>query len=141
MKAKIEIINSSSFKLLPIKKVASLIAKVLEDFKFEEYSLNIIYFDNSQIQELNKKFLNHDYPTDVISFNIDDNPLIAEIYIGVEIAKLQANEFKVSLRNEILRLAVHGCLHICGYNDKTVDEKTIMSSLEDKYLEYARKNS
>lgn len=139
--SKIAIINSSSFKFLPKSRLERIVKIILEDFKKTEYQLNFIYLDNKGIHELNLQYLDHDYPTDVITFEIEKKPLLAEIYIGVEVAKEQSNEYKVSLTNELLRLGIHGTLHLCGFDDKTDDEKAKMRKFENKYLEYARKNS
>jgi rRNA maturation RNase YbeY len=68
------------------------------------------------------------------SLNDDDRFIDAEIYICVDVAEEQASEYKVSLSNELLRLAVHGTLHLCGYKDKSEEEQKLMRQLEDKYL-------
>jgi rRNA maturation RNase YbeY len=134
MAKKINVINSSSTKFLPKKKISELVDLVFSDFKKKIDSINIVYLDNQEIKEINTQFLNHNYPTDVISFTLEDKPLIGEIYIGVEIAKEQSKEYNVSLRNELSRLAVHGSLHLCGYNDKTAEEKMQMTNMENKYV-------
>lgn len=141
MSEKINIFNSSSFKYLPIIKLRKAITNLLFDQKKSAFTVNVIYLNNKEIHEINKDFLNHNYPTDVITFEIEAKPLLAEIYIGVDIALEQSKEYNVSLQNEILRLGIHGALHLCGYNDKTSEQQKLMTQLENKYLDYARKNS
>ena len=81
--------------------------------------VNCIFLSDAEIQRINKKYLRHNYPTDVISFTIDTDPVLeAELYIGLDVARRQAKEYRVLIREEILRLVVHGILHLCGYDDK-----------------------
>jgi len=134
----VHIFNSSSKQFLPRKSVIEIIEKVLLNNKKSGAEVNIIYLDDDEIQELNKQYLNHDYTTDVIAFNLDevqgDEQLEGEVYIGVDVAKRQATEYGVALKNELLRLAVHGTLHLLGYEDDTPAKKNIMHKLENKFL-------
>lgn len=133
----IQIFNSSNSKFLPIKKSITHIEKVLKSEKIHQANINVVYVDNEEILSLNKEFLNHDYYTDVITFSLIEESgkeIDAEIYICVDVAKDQAEEYKVSLTNELLRLCIHGTLHLCGYNDKTEEENKKMRQLENRYL-------
>jgi probable rRNA maturation factor len=134
MPVNIKIFNSSSFKYLPKNKVVSAVKHLLSDYKVTDCEINIVYLDDKNIKPINKQYLNHNRPTDVISFTIETSPLTGEIYMGVETAKKQSMDYKVSFTNEILRLAVHGCLHILGYDDSTEDLRHEMHLLEDKYI-------
>ncbi len=102
----------------------------------EVANIRIILLNNNAIRNLNNQFLKHDYPTDVLSFRIEESPLEGEIYIGVEIAEEQSLTYNVSLANELRRLAVHGVLHLLGYNDTNDEQKKLMTQLEDKYIDY-----
>jgi probable rRNA maturation factor len=133
--------NSSSTKFLPIKKVVEAVERVFVGEKNQGsqknesgIKTNVIYLDDDEIHKINKEFLTHDYPTDVITFTIEESPLEGEIYIGVGVAKVQAEEYAVSLQNECLRLAVHGALHLCGYEDDTGEKRRAMHLLENKYM-------
>ncbi len=134
MAAEIRIFNSSSLRFLPKKKVTEAVKRVLKEENINTASINIIFLDDNEIREMNNKFLRHDYPTDVISFNFDEDELTGEIYIGAETAKRQANEYNVSLTNEIKRLSVHGALHLIGYDDASDEERLKMRELENKYI-------
>lgn len=130
--------------------VAPTLKKLLKKHKISIGTIAIIFMNNSDIQAINKKLLNHDYPTDVISIRYDQDEdyilvpfkrkidrskfIDAEIYIGVEVAQENAKEYKVSLTNEILRLCIHGALHLVGYDDSTPEQKEQMTQLEDYYL-------
>lgn len=133
----IQIFNSSNSKFLPIKKSITHIEKVLKSEKIHQANINAVYVDKEEILSLNKEFLNHDYYTDVITFSLIEESgkeIDAEIYICVDVAKDQAEEYNVSLTNELLRLCIHGTLHLCGYNDKTEEESKKMRQLENRYL-------
>lgn len=138
IKHEILVFNSSSTKFLPKKKVTEAIKRVFEgeknQRKVSEIKVNLIYLNDDEIHNMNKEFLSHDYPTDVITFTLEENPLEAEIYIGVGVAKSQAVEYGVSHQNECLRLAVHGALHLCGYEDDTDKKRQAMHLLENKYM-------
>lgn len=133
-KYNLKVFNSSSIRFLPIKSVKKSIETLLLDYKISEATISFIYMDNNEIQEINKQYLEHDYPTDVITFSLEDDKIDGEIYIGAQIAKEQADEYKVSIKNEILRLAVHGTLHLLGYDDNTDEKRLEMHQLENKYI-------
>lgn len=126
--------NESNIKFLPRKKSIETAEKVFLGENINDFKLNIVILNDDSIHRMNKEFLNHDYPTDVITFTIEDEPLEGEIYISSETAKTQAVEYGVSLKNEILRLVAHGCLHLSGYDDNTDEKRNIMHNLENKYI-------
>lgn len=118
-------------KKLTKKWVAALIAE-------EGYSLgniNYIFISDNGILELNKKYLNHDYYTDVITFDYVENNIISgDIFIGVETVKSNSKKLKNSILSEVRRVIGHGVLHLCGYGDKSEKEKRLMREKEDYYL-------
>lgn len=134
MRNSIRIYNDTDRKRIPKKKLTDTIAKVLNYFN-KTIDISIILVDEQTILELNKNFLKHNFVTDVISFDLsDDNTNMGEIYICISQAERQAKEFKVSLQNEILRLAIHGVLHILGFEDETPQKKKEMHKLENLFL-------
>lgn len=126
--------NESDTKYLPRKKAVETVTRILADEKKSEAVVNIIVLDDDNIRSINKQYLDHDYATDVISFTIDEIPFLGEIYISSDTAKKQAEKYNVSLANETVRLAAHGALHLCGYEDDTDEKRKLMHDLEDKYL-------
>lgn len=125
-------------KYLPLKKMMKAAGTTSDDvLNGRQGNISFVVCDDKFIHELNMKYLKHDYPTDVISFVLEESPLEAEIYISCETAKEQAEEYRVSLTQEIARLAIHGVLHVAGYDDSTEEQKNIMRKLEDKYLKLA----
>ncbi|MCK6601508.1 MAG: rRNA maturation RNase YbeY [Bacteroidetes bacterium] len=97
--------------------------------------INIILTDAAFLLKMNTEFLNHDFDTDVITFSLQDSgPVEGEIYISLDQAKIQAGEFRVTFGNELNRLVIHGCLHLCGYDDATAGQQAEMRQKEDFYL-------
>ncbi len=136
MKNRVRVFKDCSLKYLPRKKAVEAVKRTLEDEGVEGAEINLIYFDDEKIRSLNKQFLEEDRATDVLAFklNEEDDPLEGEIYVGAERALEQAKEYKVSFTKEILRLSVHGALHLLGYADNTEKAKIEMRKLEDKYI-------
>lgn len=131
---KINYFNNTDIRL-PKSKIIKIAETLFEKENADLNGIvNVIFVDDEFITKMNNEFLSHNYATDVISFVIDDEPFLGEIYISVETAKNQANDYKVSLTNELLRLTIHGALHLCGYDDATDELRKEMQILEDKYL-------
>lgn len=134
MACEIKIFDDSSSENLSLPNIKDCLLNLTDKENFKSGELRIIFLNDEKIHKMNKEFLEHDYPTDVISFNLDDDPPEGEVYISIDTAERQANEYNVSLSNELLRLAIHGTLHIIGYDDKTSEEKEEMTKLENFYL-------
>lgn len=95
---------------------------------------DITILSNKEIHKMNKTYLSHDYPTDVISFNLSDTPYHSDIYISYETAESQAIEEKHSLEIELKTLIIHGILHTLGYDDQTQEKKRVMFQEQDLLL-------
>ncbi len=134
MKFNINIFKNHKKKFLRIKTIVKAVITTLENFKENNANINLILTDKISVKELNKKYLNHNYETDVLAFRLDDEKLEGEIYISVDTAISQAKEYKVSLTNELSRLAIHGTLHLLGFDDNTKQKKAEMQKIEDKIL-------
>lgn len=99
-------------------------------------NLAYIFCSDEFLLELNKKFLNHDTLTDIITFPFNENGDVeAEIYISIPRIKENAIEREIELENELKRVMIHGVLHLLGYGDETEAEQEEMRRMEDKYLE------
>ncbi len=100
-------------------------------------SINVIFCDDKALLEINRRFLNHDYYTDIITFDLTENkrlPIIAELYISTDRVVDNAKAYSVQKSIEIHRVIFHGALHLCGYKDKTEREIKIMRNAEQYYL-------
>ena len=118
--------------------IQSLLENILLDNKQNAGSINIIMTDDDTLRLMKKEYFNQDLYTDVIAFNIDDNPFEGEIYISHDRIQDNAKKFNQSFEDELKRILIHGSLHLCGYDDKTPKEKLEMTSLEENYLEKFR---
>ena len=98
--------------------------------------INIIFCSDEYLLDINKKYLNHDYYTDVITFDYSEGNVISgDIFISVDRAKENAQTYNQTFNKELNRVIVHGILHLIGYNDKTENEQKIMRQKEDYYLQ------
>lgn len=105
---------------------------------FEKYSIgavNYIFVDDKEILLMNKKFLHHQYPTDIITFDYTEEFVVSgDIYISLETVRYHALQFKTTFVNELNRVMIHGLLHLLKFKDKTTEEKVLMRSKENYYL-------
>ncbi len=121
--------------------IVQLINLSLEATKYNQVKINIIFCNNDKLNSFKQEYFNDDALTDIITFPIkNDNDLEAEIYISIEMAKINADEFNVSLNNELSRLIVHGVLHLIGFNDDTEDSKKIMFLKQDEIISNFQKD-
>jgi probable rRNA maturation factor len=113
--------------------IHSFVALLREDIEFNLDSLFINFITSEEIHKINKEYLNHDRSTDIITFNYsgDHNELDGEIFISVEDAELFAKKYKVTPNKEIIRLIIHGILHLKGYNDTSKVDRTKMKKIEN----------
>ena len=127
---------SSSSKKVNKKQIHKLVGLLRDDLNYSIESLIINFIDSDSIQKINKEYLNHDYSTDVISFNYSDShfDIDGEIIISINDAQLNAKKYKVSLSKELKRLIIHGILHLKGYDDIKSDDKRIMKKKENYLL-------
>lgn len=98
--------------------------------------LNYIFCSDKYLLEINKKYLGHNFYTDVISFRFSEGkePIIADVYVSKERVRDNANWLAESFQTELHRVIFHGALHLCDYHDKGRIQKTKMTRREDHYL-------
>ncbi len=111
-----------------LEKVISNERKTTGDLKF--------IFTNDEIElDINRKFLGHDYYTDIISFDYSaGNVVDGEIYISIDALKRNASKYNVSTYEEVVRVMIHGILHLCGYRDDNKQRKDNMFGRQEKLL-------
>jgi probable rRNA maturation factor len=110
---------------------------VLEGEGVREAKVTVAFVDNAHIHRLNKQFLDHDEPTDVLTFPYTDpgaKKLEGEIAIGYEVARVNAEERGHAVTTELVLYVIHGCLHLCGYDDRNDRNAKAMRAKEREYL-------
>lgn len=121
---------------LNTRKLIQWIEGIIAQHKKSAGGINIIFCDDEYLQKLNKKFLQHDYYTDIISFPLGTEYIEGELYISIDRVKENAKNLKIDFEWEILRVIIHGILHFLGYSDKTKAEIKKIRSAEDNALKY-----
>ncbi|UCE05971.1 MAG: rRNA maturation RNase YbeY [bacterium] len=122
---------------IELQMIKNLVKTVLSEEGISQAEINIILANDKYIIKLNQDFLNKDITTDVLSFNLEDEPhnqIEGEVYVNIEQIKRQARDFQVTFREELFRILIHGVLHLIGFNDQKDEEKAIMTKKEDNYL-------
>jgi rRNA maturation RNase YbeY len=123
-------------KKIKKSKVHDLIKSLSVDLNFLVSNLEINFISGEDIHAINKSYLKHDYTTDIITFNYSDSlqQIDGEIFISIDDALSNSKKFKVTLSDELVRLVIHGILHLLGYDDQNLTDKKIMKRLENKLL-------
>jgi probable rRNA maturation factor len=99
------------------------------------HSLNYIFCSDEYLLQINKSYLNHDYYTDIITFDLSNSTgIVGEIYISIDRVVQNASTHKCTITQELHRVIFHGALHLCGYKDKSKRDSVLMRQMEDKYL-------
>ena len=97
--------------------------------------INYIFVDDETMLDINRRFIGHDYYTDHIGFDYSkDDSLSGDIYISLDTVKTNAELYQVKPEEELRRIIIHGLLHLCGFRDKTDEERELMQQAEDKAL-------
>lgn len=138
-----EIINLTNEKLIYLDSINKVLNRGIKLEKLKDVIFNVIIVDNEYIHKLNKEYRKIDRPTDVITFALEDNKdiitsprLLGDIYISLEKAKSQAEEYNHSLEREMCFLSIHGFYHLLGYDHQTKEEEDIMFAKQEEVLKY-----
>lgn len=133
---KIAIFNNTEENITDLEKI---LKKVFKNIK-NKNSCSIIFVSDEEIKDLNNRYRNINNKTDVLSFPNEDktDKTLGDIFISLNVAKTQAKEYKHSLNREIAFLAVHGYLHLIGYDHNTKEEEKEMIELQEQILKKAK---
>ena len=116
-------------------KVSRWIKQVAAQNGKKTGNINYIFCDDERILEVNKEFLQHDYYTDIITFDYSSEKQISgDIFISINTVKSNAEGLKISFEEELHRVIIHGILHLCGQDDKTPDAQEEMTRKENEAL-------
>jgi len=98
-------------------------------------SINYVFCSDNELLKINQQFLQHDYFTDIVTFDLSETELvIGEVYISLDRVRENARNLNVPLGTEMRRVIFHGALHLCGYEDKSMAQRKRMRKKEDYYL-------
>ena len=115
--------------------IKKLLQRIASDHGNKIQQIDYVFIDDNALLDINKSVLNHDFYTDIISFDYtEDKKIEGEIYISVERVIDNAKKFKEEFHVELLRVIIHGVLHYVGYKDKTKTDSKTMREQEDYYL-------
>ena len=131
----IDFVYNTDFRLANKEVFSRWLISVANDEGFLIDTLVFLFVDDNEILEMNKKFLKHNYYTDVITFgDLKDKKITGDIAISIERVLDNSKTYGVEFEDELKRVMVHGLLHIMGYNDKASSDKTVMSKKEKKAI-------
>jgi probable rRNA maturation factor len=117
-------------------RMREVVRTVLEGESITKSEVSLAFVDNETIHALNKRYLDHDEPTDVLSFPLGEGKggLSGELVIGAEVARDQAKHHGHDVQAELALYVVHGLLHLCGYDDRDPPDAALMRARERHYL-------
>jgi len=124
---------------LPITKkraISQWIKEIAAEYNKKIGDVSFIFCNDEKIIEVNKQYLEHDYFTDIITFDYSEkNTISGDLFISVDTVKSNSEEFGVTFEEEIYRIMIHGILHLCGQDDESEELRNEMTSKENKALE------
>lgn len=125
----------ADFKLDDEVAFSKWIRDVVKSEKKMDGDISYVFCTDDFLLDINQRFLNHDTFTDIITFDYcEEDTVNGEIYISVDRVKENADSFMVSFDQELRRVMSHGVLHLCGYGDKSVTDKQVMTDKENEKI-------
>lgn len=118
------------------KLISEWLTEAVRFFNAELGNISLICCSDNYLLKVNQDFLDHDYYTDIITFNYnEDNIISGDLFISIDRVKDNANSTLNTFENELLRVIIHGVLHLLGFNDKSEDEQLVMREKENLFIE------
>lgn len=134
------LVEGVKFKISDKRYLKSCIKEIINRENFNLGNISIIFCSDDYLLQINQKYLNHDYFTDIITFNYNEKKIISgDIFISIDRVGENAKEFSTDFSSELYRVIFHGILHLVGYDDIADSEKLLMREKEDFYIEHFRK--
>lgn len=127
--------SETDFKLKNKQTYKNWLKSIIEKNNKRVGEINYIFCDDPYLLEINQKYLNHDYFTDIITFDYSEGKKIhGDIYISIDRVRENATLFNQTFDNELLRVLSHGVLHLCGFDDQNQEDKIQMTNQEDEAI-------
>lgn len=124
-----------SFKPKNVAKLKAWLKEVAAEEGYQIGTLNYVFCNDEYILQANKQYLQHDYYTDIITFDYTNKQKISgDLIVSIDTVSSNAEMFGVDANHELSRVVVHGVLHLCGYKDKQPEEEVLMREKENYYL-------
>lgn len=134
---RVEVFNIHPERRVAKAAVGRYVSRVLRSSRVDKALVRVILVGSGYIRRVNKRYLRHDYVTDVISFQLESGRFLeGEIYVNLDRAKSQSKKYHVTYGSEVARLVVHGTLHLVGYDDSTPRKRLAMKKVEDGHIDY-----
>lgn len=138
----IDVVSLVDEEIEELSNLKEFLYKVCNDEKLDNVMFNVIIVDDEKIHEINKEYRGIDRPTDVISFALEDDKtfnrsdirVLGDIYISLDKVKSQSNEYGHSFKRELYFLALHGLLHLLGYDHMTKEDEKVMFDKQEEVL-------
>lgn len=132
-----EDVEMPDFKQDQLEKV---LAFLVQNENYQSGDINVVFCSDTYLLQMNKSYLNHDYFTDIITFDyVEDKIISGDLFISLDRIKENADTYANDFSQELYRVVIHGVLHLCGYKDKSESEKIEMRAKENQYLERVEK--
>lgn len=119
---------------MDINKLNKINQDIIKDYNKDLDIINFIFCSDEYLLKVNQEYLQHDYYTDIITFDYSDEFIQSDIFISIDRVKENALELNLSFNDELHRIIFHGVLHLVGFEDKDDESKKIMTEREDYYL-------
>lgn len=117
------------------RKVSAWVKEVAKRHGYKVGDISYIFCSDEKILEVNRQYLQHDYYTDIITFDYTEESVISgDLFISLDTVRTNAEQFNVSYESEFYRVVIHGILHLCGINDKGPGEREVMEAHENESL-------
>ena len=129
--------EDTDYTLKEKAKIREWINLAIQGEGFKRISdLNFIFCSDEYLLEINKQYLNHDTYTDIVTFDSseEEEVIAGDVFISIDRIRDNSSKFKVSERDELHRVIIHGVMHLCGYHDKNKADKEEMTAKENEYL-------
>lgn len=128
--------EDKKFNLKNKRAISKWIKLIIETKGYRRGDINVIFTSDDYLLSVNKKYLSHDYYTDIITFDYCEDKLVSgDLFISIDSVKANAQEFQQEFLTELHRVIIHGILHLTGYDDHTYEDSAAMRQAENESLQ------